>query len=309
MSEVVILGVFVADTTFRAPRQPEMGETLLGTGFALGPGGKGSNQAVAAGRAGANVSMLTKLGDDTFGAMAADIWGEAGVSDAHVERGETPTGAAYIFVDDGTGDNAIIIYPGAAGEIDAAFIDARANVIAKAKVFVAQNEQPLEAAHRAMRIASEGGAITIHNPAPAAELPEGMLGLCDYVTPNETEAEALTGVPVASEDEARAAADALLHLGVRKAAILTLGSRGALYHSRDTSTLVPAFDAGPLVETTGAGDAFNGGFAAALAEGMEPVAAVRFGCACAGISVTRAGTAPSMPSRGEIDALLARMEG
>ena len=309
MSEVVILGVFVADTTFRAPRQPSMGETLLGTGFALGPGGKGSNQAVAAGRAGAKVSMLTKLGDDTFGAMAGTIWSDAGVSDAHVERGETPTGAAYIFVDDGSGDNAIIIYPGAAGEIDAGFIDARRDVIAGARVFVTQNEQPLDAAHRALRIASAGGAITIHNPAPAADLPGGMLALCDYVTPNETEAEALTGVSVASLDEARAAGDALLELGVRKAAILTLGSRGALYHSRDASELVPSFDAGRLVETTGAGDAFNGGFAAALSEGMEPIAAVRFGCACAGISVTRAGTAPSMPAREEIDALLARDSG
>ena len=128
--------------------------------------------------------------------------------------------------------------------------------------------------------------------------------MCDYVTPNETEAEAITGLPVGTVDEARAAAARLLEMGVAKAAILTLGERGALYHSAGASELVPSFAPGPVVETTGAGDAFNGGFAAALSEGMDPLAAVRFGCATASISVTRAGTAPSMPSRREIDALL-----
>ena len=304
MSEVVILGVFVADTAYRAARQPAMGETIMGSGFALGPGGKGSNQAVAAARAGARVSMLTRLGADTFGDMAAATWAGAGVDASGVERGETPTGAAYIFVDDATGDNAIIIYPGAAGEIDEAFVDARRELIEGARVFVTQNEQPLDAARHALRLAQGAGAITILNPAPAAELPEDTLPFCDYVTPNETEAEALTGISVETEEEARAAAAKLLSLGVRKAAILTLGARGALYHSHEVSRLVPAFGAGPVVETTGAGDAFNGGFAAALAEGMAPMEAVRFGCACAGISVTRPGTAPSMPSRAEIDALL-----
>ncbi|KIT14939.1 ribokinase [Jannaschia aquimarina] len=302
--DVVILGVFVADTAYRASRQPKMGETILGSGFALGPGGKGSNQAVACARAGARTAMLTKLGSDTFGDMAMETWKDAGVVPL-VERGETPTGAAFIFVDDATGNNAIIIYPGAAGEIDAAFIEARADTIRAARVFVTQLEQPIDAALAALRIAREAGVETILNPAPAASLPEGTLQLCDYVTPNETEAETLTGLPVETVEEARAAAARLLEMGVAKAAILTLGERGALYHDGETSELVPPFDAGPVVETTGAGDAFNGGFAAALAEGRDALEAVRFGCATASISVTRPGTAPSMPARAEIDALLA----
>ncbi len=139
---------------------------------------------------------------------------------------------------------------------------------------------------------------TILNPAPAAPLPTGMLALCDYVTPNESEAEALTGLPVTTVAEAEAAARALRAMGAG-AAVITLGAQGALFHDGTQTVHVPAVNAGPVVETTGAGDAFNGGFAVALAEGADPVAAVRFGCATAGISVTRPGTAPSMPARAE----------
>jgi ribokinase len=141
------------------------------------------------------------------------------------------------------------------------------------------------------------------NPAPGRDLPDEVLALCDFVTPNETEAEALTGVAVAGPGAAKAAAGALLARGAG-AAVVTLGARGALYHAPGRSELVPAIDAGPVVETTGAGDAFNGGFAAGLARGMDPPAAVRFGCAVAGISVTRPGTAPSMPTLAEVEALL-----
>ena len=302
---VVILGIFVADTAYRADRQPRIGETILGHAFALGPGGKGSNQAVAAARAGGRVTVLTRLGRDTFGDMAMATWKAAGVV-PEVERGEGATGAAYIFIEEATGDNAIIVAPGVAGTIDEAFVEAHADSIRAARVFVTQLEQPMPAAARALALAREGGAATILNPAPAAVLPDGMLALCDYVTPNETEAEALTGIRVADLASARRAGDALLAAGVRRAAILTLGAQGALFHAQARSVPVPAFDAGPVVETTGAGDAFNGGFATALAEGMDPVDATRFGCATASISVTRPGTAPSMPTRAEIDALLAR---
>jgi ribokinase len=301
--EVVVLGIFVADAAFRAERMPRMGETLLGDGFALGPGGKGSNQAVAAARAGARTRMVTRIGEDTFGRMALDLWAEAGVT-PEVEQGDDPTGAAFIFLDRETGDNAIIVAAGAAGGIDPAFVEGRASRIGAAAVFVTQLEQPLDAAHRALAIASEGGATTILNPAPAAALPDGMLALCDYVTPNETEAEALTGIAVQDIESARRAGDALLGAGVRRAAVLTLGARGALYHAADASELVPALTVGQVVETTGAGDAFNGGFAAALAEGRSPLDAVRFGCATASISVTRPGAAASMPSRSETLALL-----
>ena len=193
---------------------------------------------------------------------------------------------------------------GAAGRVSVADVEARADLIAGAAVFVTQLEQPIPAAKRGLELARAAGVATILNPAPAAALGNDILALCDFITPNETEAEALTGLPVGTLAEARAAADALLARGVG-AVVITLGANGALYHDAQRSVHVPVISAGPVVETTGAGDAFNGGFAVALSEGLDVADAVRFGCATAGISVTRAGTAPSMPSRAEIDTLLA----
>ena len=301
--KIVILGVFVADTAYRADRAPRMGETILGNSFALGPGGKGSNQAVAAARAGGETHFITKLGRDTFAEMALEIWAESGVVPEITQHDDSYTGAAYIFVEEASGNNAIIVCPGVARTIAPVDIEAHAALIGGASVFMTQLEQPMDAAMRALEIARKGGARTILNPAPAADLPDGMLALCDYVTPNESEAEGITGLPVTSIDEAREAAELLLAKGVG-AAIITLGENGALFHDATQSVHVPVISAGPVVETTGAGDAFNGGFATALAQGMDPIAAVRFGCATAGISVTRPGTAPSMPKLAEIEALL-----
>ena len=303
MGKVVILGVFVADTAYRAPRQPKMGETILGRSFVLGPGGKGSNQAVAAAMAGAETHFISRLGADAFADIALATWKKAGVHPAVTQHADSYTGAAYIFIEDATGNNAIIISPGAAAEISTGDVDANAGLIRGAKVFITQLEQPIPVALYALKLATAAGVTTILNPAPAATLPDGMLAFCDYVTPNESEAEALTGVAVTSVEEALVAAKALRAKGAG-AAVITLGENGALYHDGARTVHVPPFKAGRVVETTGAGDAFNGGFAAGLSEGMDPVAAVRFGSATAGISVTRAGTAPSMPSRAEIDALL-----
>ncbi|RTM10414.1 MAG: ribokinase [Hyphomicrobiales bacterium] len=305
MKPVVILGVFVADTAYRADRQPRMGETILGNSFKLGPGGKGSNQAVAAGKLGADITFLTRLGVDAFADMAKQTWRDAGVKSAVIDTPDSYTGAAYIFVEEGSGNNAIIVSPGAAMLISPADIEAHAGLIRSAGVFVTQLEQPIDAALKALEIARGAGVTTILNPAPAASLPDRIYTLCDYVTPNETEAEGLTGIKVSSIDDARRAADALLAKGVG-AVIVTLGEKGALLHTKTRSEHVGAVNAGPVVETTGAGDAFNGGLAAALAKGVEPLEAMRFACAVAGISVTRPGTAPSMPTLQEVEALLAK---
>jgi ribokinase len=302
---VVILGVFVADTAYRAARAPRMGETILGSDFKLGPGGKGSNQAVAAGRLGADVTFVTRLGRDPFADMARATWKEAGVKASVIEMPESYTGAAYIFVEETTGNNAIIVCPGAATFISPDDIEANAALIRSAGVFVTQLEQPIEAALRALEIAREAGVSTILNPAPAAKLPDRIYALSDYLTPNETETAELTGLKVESVDDARRAADRLLAMGVGTA-IITLGEKGALLHAKGQSEHVPAVSAGPVVETTGAGDAFNGGLAAALARGKSPLEAVRFANAVAGISVTRPGTAPSMPTLAEVEALLAK---
>ena len=303
-ARIAVLGIFVADVTFRTPRLPRMGETVIGETVALSPGGKGSNQAVAAARLGAEVQFISRIGRDSFADMGLAAWSEAGVEPL-VARSETvATGAASVLVDAATGENAIVVCTGAASEISEADIDAAAAAIRSADVFVTQFEPPLPAAARALAIAREAGVTTVLNPAPAADAPEEMLRLSDYVTPNETEAAALTGIPVDDEEGARRAAAALRDRGAG-AAVITLGARGALLDCREGAEMVSAFLPGPVVETTGAGDAFNGAFAVALAEGRKPAAAVRFGCAAAGISVTRPGTAGSMPDRAEVAALLA----
>ncbi len=304
---IVILGVFVADTTFRAARQPRMGETLLGTSFALGPGGKGSNQAVACGRLGMPVTFIAKVGDDAFADLAFGVWRDAGVSPAVERCADVATGAAYIFVDDATGDNAIIICPGAAATIAPADVDARADAIAAASVFATQLEQPLPAARRGLELAREAGVTTVLNPAPAAPLDDALLALCDLVTPNASEAEALAGCAVDDLDSARRAADRLLARGAG-AAVITLGAAGALLHEPGRSVHVAAIDAGPVVETTGAGDAFTAGLAVALAEGRDRLAAVRFATAVGALAVTRPGTAAAMPSRSEVEAVIAAGE-
>ncbi|MAZ83492.1 MAG: ribokinase [Hoeflea sp.] len=305
MSRVVVLGVFNADVAFRADRMPKMGETIHGKSFHLGPGGKGSNQAVAAARAGADTHMITRLGKDAFADMALEIWRDAGVTPVITQHADKSTGSAFIFIEEHSGNNAIIIAPGAAASMTNADIDERAKLISEADVFVTQFEQPMGPAHHALEIAHKGRAITVLNPAPAMEIPDGMLKLCDYVTPNESEAEALTGIKVVSLDDAQQAAMALVARGAG-AAILTLGEKGALFHNGSETVHVPVMNAGGVADTSGAGDAFNGGLAAALARGQAPEEALRFAAATAAISVTRHGTAPSMPSEQEIRALLVR---
>ncbi len=302
---VAILGIFVADLAFRAGRMPLIGETIAGSGFAMGPGGKGSNQSVAAARAGAKVTFVSKLGRDAFGDIARDTWAREGINARVALSDSQPTGAAFIYVNEVNGENAIIVVPGAAGSISTADVDAAAEAIQGARVFVTQLEQPVAAARRALEIARAADVVTVFNPAPAAPFDEDIYPLCDYIVPNETEAAAITGLPLDSLDDARKVGDVLMAKGAGTA-LITLGDKGALFHARERSVHVPAVKAGAVVETAGAGDAFVGGFAAALARGDDPLAATRFGCAVAGISVTRPGTAPSMPSLAEIDSLMAR---
>ena len=303
---VAVLGIFVADLAFKAKRLPVMGETILGEGFKDGPGGKGSNQVVAAARAGADARMITRIGRDTFGDMAQRTWAAHGVNTSAVTIDDKlPTGAAFIFVSTETGNNAIIVESGAAATLSPADVAAAEPVIRDAKVLITQFEQPIETAMAGLRLARQHGAITILNPAPALPVDGTIFALCDYVTPNETEAATLTGLPVETEEQALAAAKALVAKGAKNA-VITLGEKGALLHGAAGTVMVPAFKAPKVVDTTGAGDAFNGGFALALAEGKTPAEAVRFGCALAGLSVQKPGTAPAMPTRPEIEALLAK---
>jgi ribokinase len=281
---------------------PEIGETIIGSGTAIGPGGKGSNQSVAAARLGGAVNFITKIGEDAFGDIGRATWAEAGVVPRLIPSGGAATGAAMIYVNDRSGENAIIVVPAAAGTITVADIEGEAEAIGSSRVFMTQLEVPLAVARRGLEIARAAGVTTVLNPAPAHALDDSIYTLCDYVTPNETEATMLTGVTVSSVDDARRAGDVLLGKGAG-AALITLGEKGSLLHTRSASVHIPAVDAGPVIDTTGAGDAFNGAFAVAIAAGRDPVDAARFASAAAGISVTRPGTAASMPTLAEVEAL------
>lgn len=302
-SGVSVLGIYVADTAYMAKRLPEIGETILGSGFSLGPGGKGSNQAVAASRAGADTYFISKIGKDPFGDMALKIYEDSGVNTRLTIMDDVPSGAAFIFVNEDTGENAIIVYPGAAGTISVQDVEDQRECIESSSVFVTQLEQSPQAALRGLEIAKNAKVRTVFNPAPANEFPDDIYPLCDYIAPNETEAEALVGFPITSEECAARAGDALLAKGVG-VALITLGEKGVYYHSQHISQLVPSVTNDSVIDTAGAGDAFIGGFTAALAAGKSDIESVQFGCATAGIAVTRRGTAPAMPYLNEIVQLL-----
>jgi ribokinase len=261
---------------------------------------------VAAAQAGADVGFISRLGTDAFADMALKLWSEAGVTPLITQHAEHPTGSAFIFIDDATGDNAIIISPGVAGTISPVDVERLGRQIAQARVFVTQLEQPLDAGAKGAGPCPQCRCLDDPQPCACGRHSGRHAALCDYVTPNETEAQALSGIDVTDVSSATRAARHILSRGVAKACIVTLGAEGCVWCDGEAVLHVPPMRAGPLVETTGAGDAFNGGLAAAFAEGMAPEAALRFATATAAISVTRAGTAPSMPDRSEIDALLAR---
>ena len=301
---VTVMGSFVADLAFRTPELPKWGQTIMGSGFMLGPGGKGSNQAVAAARLGARVSFITKLGRDAFGDLARKTYKQERIDTQFVvDSTELATGAAAVIVHEGKGENAIVVFPGACYQITEAEVDAARERIAESSVFLAQLETRIPTVEHALRIARDCGVTTVLNPAPAQPMPERMYPLCDYLTPNESETAMLTGATVRDLASAERAAEALLARGANNV-VITLGENGAWVKNANVSRHVNAFRAGAVVETTGAGDAFNGGFAVALAKGADIVEATRFGCAVAGISVTRHGTTPSMPARGEVEELL-----
>ena len=301
MADIIILGVFVADVAFRAKRQPAIGETLIGEDFKLGPGGKGSNQAVAAARLGADVALLTRLGDDTFASIANDLWDERGVETGMVMTDPNhPTGAAYIFIDTQSGENAIIVVPGAGMKVSREDIDSFKNEISTASIFMAQLETSQDTTFYGLKLAKERNVTTILNPAPAVPIPDEMISFCDYLIPNETEATALTGIEINNKSDASRAARMLIQRGAGTV-IITLGGDGAYFDDGQVSQHIEPVHYGKVVDTTGAGDSFCGSFAQALSRKFDAIEAVRYASVAASISVTRFGTALSMPDRGEVD--------
>lgn len=298
---VVVFGSINMDLVVRAPRLPAPGETLTGHTFFTVPGGKGANQAVACGRLGVPTRMVGRVGRDVFAATLRASLAEAGVDTAGVVETPGPSGVAAIAVDDAA-ENTIVVVPGANGAVgadDVARLDA---ALAGARVLLLQLEVPLDAVVAAAGAARRRGVTVVLDPAPARTLPPELYALADIITPNETEAAALAGAPVHDEAGAARAARELLARGVGRV-VIKLGARGAYAADAAGGATSPAFPVTP-VDTVAAGDAFNGGLAAALCEGRPFDEALRWGLAAGAISVTRVGAQPSMPTRAELLALL-----
>jgi len=288
----------------KLPRIPKPGETLLGKDLVTAAGGKGANQAVAAARAGGAVTFVARVGQDALGEKAVVGFMKEGINVDHVHRDKTsPSGVALIFVA-ANGENSIAAAQGANAKLSLADLRKAKSTLAQADVLVMQLETPLEVTLAAAELAAKAGIPVILNPAPAptGKLPDELLKRVSILTPNETEAEVLTGVKVSSEAGAAKAADKLLAKGVQTV-IITLGRRGALLASQSGKRLIPSFQVQAL-DTTAAGDTFNGTLAVALAEGKSVEDAVRFANAAAALSVTRLGAQTSAPSRKEIEKFL-----
>jgi ribokinase len=301
---VVVIGSSNTDLIIRVPRIPGAGETLLGGEFMTAAGGKGANQAVGAARAGGKVALIARVGRDAFGDRAVTGLRRDGVDVSCVSRDErAASGVALIFVAR-DGENSIAVAGGANAKLSPGHVRKAAGVIRSAAVLVAQLETPLATVISAALVAVKAGVPVILNPAPARALPNRLLKLISILTPNETEAELLTGIKVTDKAAAARACGMLRLRGIRTV-ILTMGARGAYLADIRGQQLVPGFKV-KAVDTTGAGDIFNGAFGVALAEGKALRDAVRFANAAAALSVTRLGAQPSAPGRSEIERLLER---
>ena len=297
---VVVFGSFVVDLTSRSRGVPVPGQTILGSSFKMGAGGKGSNQAVAAHRAGADVTLVTKIGRDVFGDVALNFYRGEGMDTRFVLVDETrETGIALIMVDEASAQNEIVVVPGACGNIAPEDVEKCRPLIESASILLLQLEINFDALFKVIDIAHAAGVTIVLNPAPACPLPDEVLSKIDIVTPNETEAQALTGVEIKTMADAEEAAQVFLKKGV-KGVVVTMGALGAFATDGAKIEWLPRIPVN-AVDTTGAGDAFNGGFVMALSEGRDLFTALRYGNATGALSVTKPGTAPSMPRREEID--------
>lgn len=302
--KLVILGSVNADHILNVAHFPLPGETISGNQFQMVFGGKGANQAVAAGRCGANISFLACLGNDDTGKKAKAQLITDNIDTNSIELiDDVATGVALIFVNQ-QGENVIGIHAGANGRLDTSYVQRYGNIIKEADALLMQLESPLDSVLKAAEIAKQENVQVILNPAPAQALPDELLSLVDIITPNETETEYLTGIKVIDDESAQQAADVLHHKGINTV-LITLGSRGVWVSEKNSKgCIVPAFKV-KAVDTIAAGDTFNGALITALLEGQSMMPAIKFAHAAAAIAVTRAGAQPSVPWRHEVDTFLA----
>jgi ribokinase len=296
--KIIVVGSTNMDMVVKTSYIPEPGETVLGGTFFMNPGGKGANQAVAGARLGGDVIFVSKMGNDVFGKQAFRLYDEEGIDTSFiVSDDELPSGVALITVDE-NGQNSIVVAPGANASLGAAEVGLALRNISDRHIVLLQLEIPIETVHFVVKEAAQKGAWVILNPAPAASLSTDLLQYIDLITPNETEASILSGIKVTNLETAKQAAFAIRKLGVKNV-VVTMGELGALlledtvFHEVETPSVQP-------VDTTAAGDVFNGGLAVALSEGRSLVDAVGFACVAASISVTKMGAQSSIPYRNEL---------
>lgn len=300
---LLVFGSINMDLVARTPRLPAPAETIIGHEFFTAPGGKGANQAVAAAKLNVPTTMIGRVGGDSFGVELQQNLQAVGVdTTAVLTDAEVSSGVAIIAVDDQAQNN-IIIVPGANGRVGQPDVERLAQHLAHAKVLLLQLEVPLEATIAAAQRARDHGVTVILDPAPAQSLPPQLYRLVNIITPNEVEAAQLVGFPVTTDSEALRAAVTLLERGV-EIAIIKLGAHGVVFAAKTGQQgFVPAFKV-KAIDTVAAGDAFNGGFAAALIQGLALEQAIKWGAAAGALSATKAGAQPSMPNRAEFDQFL-----
>jgi ribokinase len=303
--EIVVVGSSNTDMIVRLPHLPRPGETEIGGEFSTAAGGKGANQAVGAVRAGGAVTLVACVGRDSLGDEAVAGFIKAGINTDHIVRDPAAkSGVALIYVDAGTGENCIAVASGANSKLSVADVVKAGDRIARSAGLLLQLEIPVAVVEAACALAAKAGVRVILNPAPAQALPASLLQQISVFTPNEIEAEFYSGIKVSSVADAKRAAEKLMGMGVENV-IITLGARGSFVATSQQAMLVPSFAIKP-VDTTGAGDIYNGALAVALGEGKTIFEAAIFANAAGAISATRRGAQPSAPDRNDIEALMAR---
>ena len=294
MSDISVLGIFVADISFSGPKIPAVGETILGNKYNVGPGGKGCNQAVAIARLGGKVNFISKIGKDAYGKLALETLKKNNINTENIIQDEKlQTGVAGILVDKQSGKNAINVIVGAPNSLKISEMNSQINLIKNSKIFLTQLEIPKDVTLHCLKTAKENGCLTILNPAPASEISKEFYSYIDYFTPNETEAEFYTGIKITNEKEAKQAADKLINLGIKKI-IITLGEKGLFYSDGQEEIHLKASSV-KAIDTTGAGDAFNGALAFSLSKGKPIKACLELANKAAGLSTTKLGAGDAMP--------------
>ena len=294
MSEITVLGIFVADISFSGPKIPSIGETILGKKYNVGPGGKGCNQAIAIARLGGNTNFISKIGKDAYGELAIKTLEKNKISTENIiQDANQQTGVAGILVDQNTGKNAINVIVGAPSSLMISEIEKQINLIKSSKIFLTQLEVPKDVTLYCLKTAKENGCITILNPAPASEISKEFYNNIDFFTPNETEAEFYTGIKITNEHQAKQAANKLISLGIKKV-IITLGEKGLLYSDGKEEIYLKASSV-KAIDTTGAGDAFNGGLAYGISKEKSIKECLELANKVAGLSTTKLGAGDSMP--------------